>query len=150
MRNLVITLSILLCPIWAPVLAEESFFIQEKEILSILEVQETSWNLGDLEGFMKTYLESENLTYFSGNKIIRGWKAARERYRSIYQDGDNEMGELRFHQVELRMLGLESALLQGRWSLDRKKSGDLDGVFTLVVKKFPEGWKIVHDHSSSN
>ena len=23
------------------------------------------------------------------------------------------------------------------------------GLFTLIVRKFPEGWKIVHDHTSA-
>jgi len=35
----------------------------------------------------------------------------------------------------------------GHWHLKRD-SGDVGGVFSLVWQRFPEGWKIVHDHTS--
>ncbi len=31
----------------------------------------------------------------------------------------------------------------------RGTAGDVGGVFTLVWEKFPDGWKIIHDHTST-
>jgi TonB family protein len=36
----------------------------------------------------------------------------------------------------------------GKWHLKREK-GDVGGVFTLLWQRFPEGWKIIHDHTST-
>jgi beta-aspartyl-peptidase (threonine type) len=35
----------------------------------------------------------------------------------------------------------------GHWHLKREQ-GDIGGVFSLVWQKFPDGWKIIHDHTS--
>ena len=56
------------------------------------------------------------------------------------------MGRLTFSKFEVQPLGKESALVLGRWMLDREQP--LGGNFTLVWKKFQVGWRIVHDHTS--
>jgi len=57
------------------------------------------------------------------------------------------MGILDFSGLEYRFLGPDAALLLGQWHLKRE-SGDIGGVFSLVLQRFPEGWRIVHDHTS--
>ncbi len=37
--------------------------------------------------------------------------------------------------------------LLGQWHLHRG-SGDIGGVFSLVFQRLPEGWRIVHDHTT--
>jgi ketosteroid isomerase-like protein len=44
-------------------------------------------------------------------------------------------------------LGPDAVLVLGHWHLTRTK-GDVGGVFSLVWQRFPEGWRIVHDHTS--
>jgi beta-aspartyl-peptidase (threonine type) len=44
-------------------------------------------------------------------------------------------------------LGKNAALVLGRWHLKRD-SGELGGIFTLVFQQFPNGWRIIHDHTS--
>src|SRR5271163_1999115 len=44
--------------------------------------------------------------------------------------------------------GWDGALALGRWHLKRDK-GDIGGVFSLVWQRFPDGWKIIHDHTSA-
>ena len=59
------------------------------------------------------------------------------------------MGRVAFSEVEIEPLGADSAFVRGRWGLtmpDGKKPG---GLFTLIFRKLPEGWKIVHDHTSA-
>ncbi len=117
-----------------------------KEILETLTRQAAWWNAGDIEGFMQTYWKSEEMTFSSGGTTHVGWQAALDRYKKNYPV--EKMGRLTFENGPLTMLADDAALLLGNFSLERdgKTSG---GNFSLVLKKFPEGWRIIHDHSSS-
>jgi hypothetical protein len=56
-------------------------------------------------------------------------------------------GQLDFSDIEVNVLSKDCAYVLGRWSVsvqDEKKGG----VFTLILKRFPEGWRIIHDHTS--
>ena len=119
-----------------------------KDIQLILTTQAAAWNNGDIEGYMQGYWKSDSLLFTSGGNIQRGWKATLEKYKKSYNTKE-KMGILKFSQLEITQLSSESAWILGHWELERK--GDHpQGVFTLVLKKFPDGWKIIHDHTSSN
>lgn len=122
---------------------------EEIEIRQVLDIQVQAWNKGDLEAFMLTYWDSEKLSYFSGGQPLRGRTELLSRYRGTYQSEESEMGILTFSGIEISRLGGEFALARGQWHLERKKLDNVEGLFTLVLKKFPDGWKIIHDHSSS-
>ena len=76
-----------------------------------------------------------------------GWQTVFDRYRRKYGDKET-MGKLKFSDLDIQLLGPESALAFGRWHLTRE-SGETSGLYTLVLRKKPEGWRIVHDHTSS-
>jgi beta-aspartyl-peptidase (threonine type) len=58
------------------------------------------------------------------------------------------MGKLTFSELQIEVLGSDSAFVRGRWQVITSKE-TLGGLFTLVLKKLPEGWRIVHDHTSA-
>jgi len=118
----------------------------QASIESILSAQQKAWNDGNVEGFMKGYWHSEELTFSGSNGVSRGFEAVRERYHRNYPDRQT-MGKLDFSGLEFHFLGKDGALVLGRWHLTREK-GDVGGVFSLVFQRFPEGWKIIHDHTS--
>jgi ketosteroid isomerase-like protein len=117
-------------------------------IQSVLDDQAAAWNKGDLTAFMKGYLESEKLTFFSGNNKTAGWKATLERYQKKYQGEGKEMGKLSFTEMSIELLGDDHALVRGRFQL-RLKADAPTGIFTLIMRKTPAGWRIIHDHTSS-
>jgi beta-aspartyl-peptidase (threonine type) len=117
-------------------------------VRAVLDAQVQAWNRGDLEGFMAGYWNSPDLVFHSGATVTRGWQATLDRYRKRYQGEGKEMGRLRFEEVEVQMLGPDAALARGRWHLVRKDGSEPNGLFTLVVRRFHNGWKIVHDHTS--
>ena len=45
------------------------------------------------------------------------------------------------------MLGPDAALVRGRFTLEMRNEKPTR-LFTLVFRRFPEGWRIVHDHTS--
>ena len=57
------------------------------------------------------------------------------------------MGALKFSDVEITVLSKDSAMVLGSWSLARA-SDNPHGKFTLIFRKFKNGWRIVHDHTS--
>jgi beta-aspartyl-peptidase (threonine type) len=119
-----------------------------KSIREILDSQVASWNKGDLKEFMVGYWKSEKLTFFSGDKIEHGWQATYDRYQKRYQAEEREMGKLSFSDLDIEMLSPDTAWVRGRWKLITSKESP-GGLFTLIIKKFPEGWRIVHDHTSA-
>ena len=61
-----------------------------------------------------------------------------------------KMGVLTFSELVVRPLGQGYALTTGKFALKRTETGggDASGRFTLIFKKTPAGWKIIHDHTS--
>ena len=117
-------------------------------INAVLKEQQAAWNRGDVEAFLTGYWRSPELTFSGSNGVARGWDGVVARYKKNYPDRDS-MGELDFSDLEMRFLGSNAALVLGKWHLARKTAGDIGGVFTLVWQKFPDGWKIIHDHTST-
>jgi len=117
-------------------------------IRQVLDSQVAAWNKGDLKGFMAGYWKSEKLTFISGDKIEHGWQATYDRYQKRYQAEGREMGKLTFSDLDIQMIGDDAAWVRGRWKLVTSKQTP-GGLFTLIVKKLPEGWRIVHDHTSA-
>jgi ketosteroid isomerase-like protein len=118
-----------------------------KTLETIVNQQAADWNNGDIESYMKGYWNSEDLTFSSGGKTARGWKATRERYLKGYPDRET-MGKLTFSDLEVFPLGDSAALMLGRWKLERKDP--VGGNFSLVWRKFDGKWLIVHDHTSAD
>ena len=119
------------------------------EIERVLRTQQDAWNRHDLDAFMDGYWKSPELTFFSGAKESKGWQATMDRYRATYQSAGKEMGNLEFSELRIQPLGSESAFVRGVWQLTMSDGKTPHGRFTLVFRKFPDGWKIVHDHTSS-
>jgi len=115
----------------------------------VLRVQQDAWNRHDLEGFMAGYWKSADLTFFSGAKQTSGWQATLDRYKATYASPGHEMGKLEFSGLRIEMLGSDAAFVRGSWGLTLSDGKTPHGLFTLVFRKFPEGWKIVHDHTSA-
>ena len=115
------------------------------EIKALMEKQVKSWNSGSIEGFMKYYWKSEKFTFQSGNNRLQGWQSLLDRYKKNYS-GENQ-GNLKFSDIDVKLLTKDQALVLGRWQVTLPDTTK-EGLFTLIVKNLPEGWRIIHDHSS--
>jgi beta-aspartyl-peptidase (threonine type) len=127
---------------------EPSSAESKKAIRKVLDDQVIAWNKGDLRGFMEGYWQSTDLSFYSGKNKTKGWQATLDRYRKKYQGEGKEMGKLAFSELEVELLGPSHALVRGRWQLMLAKDNP-GGLFTLIFRKVPAGWRIVHDHTSN-
>jgi ketosteroid isomerase-like protein len=121
----------------------------EAAIRRLLDGQVDDWNRKDLDAFLNGYWHAPGVVFQSGSTRIDGFDAVRRRYRARYLDGGREMGTLAFSGVEVVLLGPDAALARGRWGLTMGDGSRPGGLFTLVLRKLPEGWRITHDHTSS-
>jgi len=117
-------------------------------IISVLRAQQDAWNHHDLEAFMSGYWHSPDLTFFSGGHANHGWQQALDRYRATYASPGHEMGKLEFANLRIEPLGPDAAFVRGEYHLTMRDGKTPHGLFTLIFRKFPGGWKIIHDHTS--
>lgn len=118
----------------------------DDEVLEVLVKQKAAWNQGNIDGYMEFYWRSEELTFQSGNNRIIGWDALRARYNKNYSS--QNMGVLYFKDILINVLSEDLVLVLGQWEV-RQTNEIAGGLFTLVFQRKPEGWRIIHDHTSS-
>lgn len=118
-------------------------------VRAVLSTQQAAWNRGDLPGYMAGYLRSPALVFTSGGKIRHGWDETLAKYQARYGSDPSTMGTLGFEILSVQALGADGAVVLGRWRLtDTPALGA--GVFSVVLARTADGWKIVHDHTSSD
>jgi len=116
-------------------------------IRAVLDTQVAAWNRGDIQGFMDGYARSDDIVFISGDSLTHGWQTVLDRYKKGY-DTREKMGTLLFSELAITVIGKDAAVATGRWQLTREKDMPR-GRFTLIFRRRPEGWRIVHDHTSS-
>jgi len=115
----------------------------------LLEESAGAWNRGELAGFMDDYLESPNTTYIGSAGLLSGYESIRARYAPLFEPGAAR-DSLRFEDVRVRRLAAVEAIATAKWILHRGDTITGSGPFTLVLRHTSGGWKIIHDHSSSD
>lgn len=115
-------------------------------IEALLQKQTASWNQGDLETFMTTYWQSDSLIFIGKRGPTYGWQATLDNYKKSYPD-TTTMGKLAFNILEMKPLSADVYFVVGKWHLQRTV-GDLQGHFSLIIKRIKGRWKIIADHSS--
>lgn len=119
----------------------------ESRIRQVLAAQQDAWNRGDVDAFMNFYWKSDRTLFVGAGGVTRGWQAVLDRYRRAYPDR-KAMGHLAFSDVEVRQDCPSAAVVIGQYHLQRENDHPA-GVFTLNFRSFPEGWRIVVDHTTA-
>lgn len=138
----------------APAAAPQAPGEDEAQIRAAIQAQVDAWNHADIPAFMQTYEDSPDTT-FIGLTLRKGYEPILQRYRQSYTNRD-QMGTLEFRDLDIRVLPSgcghsEIALVTGKFHLTRTTHGEAakdDGIFSLVWRKGPHGWKIILDHTS--
>ena len=133
-------------PAAAPAPAEGS---DAAAIRQVLEASAQAWNRGDMDGFLRPYLDSPQTT-FMGTDVVRGLPAIRQFYQGTWWRNGAPAGLLSYRGIEVRPLGRDYALSTGHWITSDRSTGQQSrsGIFSLTWMRTPQGWRIIHDHSS--
>ena len=97
---------------------------------------------------MNGYARTPALIFTSGGNIRRGWQDAFDHFQARYATDPKAMGTLRFAIESIDPVGADGAVVLARWELTGTANPGR-GVFSLVLERRQEGWRIVHDHTSS-
>jgi uncharacterized protein (TIGR02246 family) len=118
----------------------------ESQIKSVLNIQLDAWNRGDIPTFITTYAPD---CIFVGKQVAHGRDQLLARYQRTYPNRE-AMGHLTFEAVEVHLLSADAAFLTGEWHLARMAAGgnDVGGLFSLVLRRQANEWKIALDHTS--
>jgi ketosteroid isomerase-like protein len=119
----------------------------ESQIRGLIEMQANAWNRGDIDTFMTAYWKSDETAFVGASGMTRGWQAVLDRYHKNYPDRA-AMGHLTLSNLEIHLLCADAAFAIGQFQLQRENDKPA-GIFTLDFKKFPEGWRIVVDHTTA-
>jgi ketosteroid isomerase-like protein len=149
---LAFTISASLLP--AQIAGTETSGDDEPAIRAAIAAQVAAWNHGDIPAFMQAYEDSPDTT-FIGATVNKGFQPISDRYKKAYSN-PAQMGTLTFSDLGVRLLPgscgkAEFAVVTGRFHLQRSQKGEAqkdDGIFSLVWRKGPQGWKILLDHTS--
>lgn len=117
-------------------------------VKAVLDAQMTAWNKGDLAGYMNGYAKVDWLVFTSGGKVRRGWQETYDTFHAKYAQNPAAMGKLVFEILSVDAAGADGAVVLGNWILTNSPS-DGRGVFSVILERRPDGWKIIHDHTSS-
>ena len=145
-------------------------------IRGVMAAQVEAWNRGDIDGFMAGYEKSAELVFTSGGQIRHGYDETIAKYKAKYGTDKSTMGHLTFELLSIQHLGADGAIVLGKWALTdgpsrnegparpRPEGAPLPageahptdgpnaagGVFSVAFERTSAGWRIVHDHTSSD
>jgi ketosteroid isomerase-like protein len=127
----------------------------EAAIRAVMTAQTAAWNRGDVAAFMQGYDNSPATTFVGASSVHKGYEPILQRYLKDYSTAA-QMGTLSFSNIDVRLLPclsgpVEYAVVTGNFHLERRQKSvgtKDDGLFSLVWRKGPHGWKIVLDHTS--
>ncbi len=108
-----------------------------------------AWNRGDLGAFMSDYARDTTTSFVSRGRVQHGFDWIWGNYAPRFEPGAAR-DSLRFESLEARPLAPTLALVTARYILFRGGRTTSSGPFTLVMEHRPDGWKILHDHTSSD
>lgn len=140
-------LSLIICVLIVQLANAQHQQLPDREkIIHVLRNQEAAWNRGSIEEYMSGYWHNDSLEFIGKKGITKGWKQTLDTYQKSYPD-KNSMGLLQFDILSVELLSKTTAYVTGKWGIKREK-GDINGYYTLLLKKIKNSWVIVSDHSS--
>lgn len=116
------------------------------QIRAATEASAAGWNRGSLKDHLAIYVDT--VTFMTANGPRPGVAAVEEAFLAKYFREGRPKQTLSFSQLAIRPLGPNAALETGRFLLSGGGEADQSGWFTLIWMRTPDGWRVVHDHSS--
>jgi micrococcal nuclease len=106
-------------------------------------------NSGDARAVAALYLDARRTSSAGDGQIHRGWQAVAALLSELYK----QAGAVRMtaDSVIVAELGNDAAVavLRYQWALDRMSPQPVTGAMTLVYARTRQGWRVVHDHTST-
>ena len=112
-------------------------------VSNTLDAAAEAWSSGDVDAVMATYVADEPLLVFLGDTPIKGPDAVRAALQArAAQPGG--LGQMTYEWFETLQFDVNTTVVSGRVVMRREGKTDR-GLFTRVLRRTEDGWRIVHD-----
>jgi uncharacterized protein (TIGR02246 family) len=128
-------------------IAERRAEADRAAIQQLLDSHLESWNGGNLDALLDTYVQDESARYATAGTVIEGIEGIRERFRRAYPD-ESRLGELRYEDLLITIAGPTDAFVFGRARISRGDGPDATSRFSLTLRKCDARWRIAVDHTA--
>ena len=118
----------------------------KQEIKNELNKMSEYWNKGDLDKYMSFYANNNKTTFQSSTQRFYGFETIHSLFVGTFKNEDLR-GTLSFSEQEVTVFSKEYAMVIGKFTVAYKNNTSREGYYTVIVRKFKNGWKIIHDHS---
>ena len=112
-------------------------------VSNTLDAAAEAWSSGDVEAVMATYVQDEPLLVFLGDNPLKGPDSVRAALQArAAQPGG--LGQMTYEWFETLQFDVNTTVVSGRVVMRREGKTDR-GLFTRVLRRTEDGWRIVHD-----
>ena len=112
-------------------------------VSNTLDAAAEAWSSGDVEAVMATYVQDEPLLVFLGDTPLKGPDSVRAALQArAAQPGG--LGQMTYEWFETLQFDVNTTVVSGR-VLMRREGKTHRGLFTRVLRRTEDGWRIVHD-----
>lgn len=112
-------------------------------VSNTLDAAAEAWSSGDVEAVMATYVQDEPLLVFLGDTPLKGPDSVRAALQArAAQPGG--LGQMTYEWFETLQFDVNTTVVSGRVVMRREGKTDR-GLFTRVLRRTEDGWRIVHD-----
>ncbi|MBV9488432.1 MAG: SgcJ/EcaC family oxidoreductase [Verrucomicrobia bacterium] len=132
-----------------PALAEKvaAADTETQAIGQLIEEMYASWNRHNIEAFMTSFWQSDELLTVIDDEMFYGWNALYRSYVNGYPDR-NAMGSITLNRIHVKLLRPDFAVVVTWWTFEYlPRPAEIAGSSTMNLQKFPDGWRIVFTHS---
>jgi len=115
------------------------------QIIAELTSTAAGWNAGELSKYLAAYVPEA--TEMTGEGPKGGVEHIEQTMRGGFWKTGRPLQQLRYENLDVRMLGKKNALVTGQYILSGVGKPDRKGWFTTVWVKTGKGWRMMHDYS---
>ena len=102
-----------------------------------------------MEGYWKSdELVFESIAKDGTTSTTRGWQPTLDRYKKRY-DTPEKIGRLTFSDLDVKMTGSNSAVVNGRYEV-QQKDASLTGSFVLDMRRIDGKWYVTRDRTTGD
>ena len=115
-------------------------------IKAVFDTTAAGWNRGELPVYLSAYVDSA--TAMGSNGLERGVQGIERQMRGGFWRTGRPLQMLSYDHLEIRPIGPDQAIATGQYILTGGGRPNRTGWFTTIWVRTPDGWRMVHDHSS--
>lgn len=119
----------------------------ESEVRAVIAGLETSWNAGDMDGYLSAYRRDDSMSLTYGNTVVQGFDALDTLFRSSYPD-PVRMGTFSIDSIAVTLLGDDAAIAYGNFTHVFTDETIVGGYSHVLAREEDGDWVIQHERTS--